>query len=259
MKVVILCGGLGTRIRDVADDIPKPMIPIGPYPILWHIMKYYASYGHKHFVLCLGYKGQIIKDFFLNYEAHTNDFTITLGRTGDVRFDTNHDECDWQVTLADTGSKALTGARVRKIRRYVQDDEHFLLTYGDGVGDIDIDQLLAFHKAHGKILTVTGVRPPGRFGELRADAGGLVSEFNEKPQAAGGRISGGYFVCRRELFDYLEDREDLMFEVEPMNRLVADRQMCVYQHDGFWQPMDTSREYQLLNSLYAKGNAPWVR
>ena len=260
MKVVILCGGFGTRIRDVADDIPKPMISIGRYPILWHIMKYYASYGHKQFVLCLGYKSQIIKDFFLNYEPHTKDFTIVLGRGGGgLRFHTDHDEADWEVTLVDTGLDAMTGARLRKIKNYIGDDEQFMLTYGDGVGDIDIERLLAFHQRHGKILTVTGVRPPGRFGELRADGDGLVSEFNEKPQATGGRISGGFFVCRREIFDYLDERDNLVFEVEPMNRLVADRELCLYEHDGFWQPMDTSREYQLLNSIYAKGNAPWVR
>lgn len=259
MKVVILGGGYGTRIREVADDIPKPMIPIGPYPILWHIMKWYAHFAHKEFVICLGYKGRVIKDFFLNYEAHTKDFTIVLGRSGAVQFHTDHDEVDWQVTLVDTGLDAMTGARVRKIKHYIGSDEDFMLTYGDGIGDIDLDKLVAFHKAHGKILTVTGVRPPGRFGELRADADGVVDEFNEKPQATGGLISGGFFVCRREIFDYLEDREDLMFEVEPMSRLVAARQLCVYEHTGFWQPMDTSREYQLLNALYAKGNAPWVR
>lgn len=259
MKVVILCGGFGTRIRDVADDIPKPMIPVGRYPIVWHIMKYYASYGYKSFILCLGFKGNVIKDFFLNYEAHTKDFTIQLGYRNEIQFHTNHDESDWQVTLSDTGVNAMTGARVRKIKSYIGNDEHFMLTYGDGLGDVDIEKLLAFHKAHGKILTVTGVRPPGRFGELVADANGLVSEFNEKPQATGGRISGGFFVCRRELFNYLDEREDLVFEVEPMNRLVTDQQLCLYAHDGFWQPMDTSREYQLLNALYARGNAPWVR
>lgn len=259
MKVVILCGGFGTRIRDVADNIPKPMVPIGRYPILWHIMKYYASYGHKEFTLCLGYKGQVIKEFFLNYEAHTKDFTIALGRSGALQFHTDHGEVDWQVTLVDTGLDAMTGARVRKIKNYIGADENFMLTYGDGVGDVDLDKLVAFHKAHGKILTVTGVRPAGRFGELRADADGSVYEFNEKPQATGGLISGGFFVCHREIFDHLEDREDLMFEAEPMNRLVATRQLRVYEHAGFWQPMDTSRECQLLNALYAKGNAPWVR
>jgi len=235
------------------------MIPIGRYPIVWHIMKYYASFGFKEFILCLGYKSHVIKDFFLNYEAHTKDFTIQLGRKDDVQFHTDHDESDWRVTLADTGLDALTGARIRKIRNYIGDDEHFMLTYGDGVGVIDIESLLAFHKKSGKILTVTGVRPPGRFGELIADSDDIVTEFNEKPQATKGRISGGFFVCHRDIFNYFDERDNLMFEQEPMNRLVADRQMCLYKHDGFWQPMDTSREYQLLNSLYEKGNAPWVR
>lgn len=257
MKVIILCGGHGTRIRDVADNIPKPMIPIGRYPILWHIMKYYSSYGHKDFVLCLGYKSQVIKDFFLNYEAHTKDFTIVLGRRGEIQFHTDHDEADWRVTLADTGLEAMTGARIARIRKYVG-DEDCMLTYGDGVGDVDLERLLTFHRAHGKALTVTGVRPPGRFGEL-VGRGGQVVEFNEKPQATGGRISGGFFVASPKLFDYLEDREDLVFEREPMNRMVSDGQLMVFEHDGFWQPMDTSREYQLLNTLYEQGRAPWVR
>jgi glucose-1-phosphate cytidylyltransferase len=259
MKTVILCGGLGSRIRDVSDNIPKPMIPIGRQPILWHIMKYYASYGHKDFVLCLGHKGQIIKDFFLNYESHTQDVTVVLGRDGSVCYHAKDDGADWKVTLADTGQDARTGARLRKIRPYLNDDRHFMLTYGDGVGDVDIDKLLAFHCAQGKILTITGVHPPGRFGEVRAGADNVVTEFNEKPQAAAGRISGGFFVCRREVFDYLDSREDLVFEEEPMSRLVADRQMCVFEHDGFWQPMDTSREYQILNAIYAAGQAPWDR
>lgn len=257
MKVVILCGGYGTRIRDVADHIPKPMIPVGRFPILWHIMKYYASFDHRDFVLCLGYKSHVIKDFFLNYEAHTKDFTIELGRQGHIQFHTDHEESDWRVTLAETGLEAMTGARIQRIRNYVGDDD-FLLTYGDGVGDIDLDRLLAFHRSHGRALTVTGVRPPGRFGEL-VHNDGLITEFNEKPQATGGRISGGFFVASSKLFDYLNDDESLVFEQEPMRRLVSDRQLMVFEHDGFWQPMDTHREYQLLNSLYEKGEAPWVR
>lgn len=257
MKVVILCGGFGTRIRDVADNIPKPMIPIGRYPILWHIMKYYASYGHWDFVLCLGYKSQVIKDFFLNYEAHTKDFTITLGRGGSVQFHTDHDETDWRVTLAETGLDTMTGARVARIRKYVGNEE-FMLTYGDGVGDVDLDRLLAFHRAHGKVLTVTGVRPPGRFGELVGRSGQVI-EFNEKPQATGGRISGGFFVASPKLFDYLDDQESLVLEQEPMRQLVARDQLMMFEHDGFWQPMDTGREYQLLNMLYEQGKAPWVR
>lgn len=259
MKVVILAGGYGTRIRDVADNIPKPMIPIGPYPILWHIMKTYAYFGHKEFIICLGYKSQIIKDFFLNYEAYTRDFTIGFGDEGRLVYHSDHDESDWKVTLADTGLDSLTGMRVQKIKKYIGDDKHFMLTYGDGVGDVDINSLLEFHHEHGKILTVTGVRPPGRFGELIADDDGRISEFNEKPQATAGRISGGFFVCRREIFDYLDEHENQMLEQEPMNRLVADGQLFLYPHDGFWQPMDTSREYQLLNSLYESGRAPWIR
>ena len=257
MKVVILAGGFGTRIRDVAEDIPKPMIPIGRYPILWHIMKWYAKFGHKEFVLCLGHKGQVIKSFFLDYEAHTRDITLTLGNGGSIAYHSDHDESDWRITLADTGLNAMTGARIRKIRKYVEGEE-FMLTYGDGVSDVDIDALLTFHRAHGKILTVTGVRPPGRFGELEAGTNGAVSGFNEKPQATGGRISGGYFIASARLFDYLDDNEDLVFEKGPLEALVRDQQLMMFEHDGFWQPMDTSREYQLLNSLYAEGKAPWV-
>jgi glucose-1-phosphate cytidylyltransferase len=257
MKVVILAGGYGTRIRDVANNIPKPMIPIGPYPILWHIMKTYAYFGHKDFIVCLGYKGEIIKEFFLNYEARTKDFTISLGKKDAIDFHTDHDESDWNVTLADTGLKSMTGARISRIKNYVG-NEDFMLTYGDGVGDVDIEALLEFHRSHGKALTVTGVRPPGRFGEL-VNVDGCVTEFNEKPQATGGRISGGYFIANSRIFDYLNDDEDLVFEEEPMRKLVADGELMVYEHDKFWQPMDTSREYSLLNELYNKGAAPWVK
>ena len=256
MKVVILCGGYGTRIRDVAENIPKPMIPIGGLPILWHIMKYYASFGHQDFILCLGYKSDAIKDFFLNYEAHTKDFTIELGRKGCLTFHTNNEESDWRVTLVDTGLNSMTGARIRRIQKYVG-DENFMLTYGDGVGNIDLKGLLEFHQEHGRTLTVTGVRPPGRFGEL-VHSNGLITEFNEKPQATGGRISGGFFVVAPQIFNYLDDDEELVFEQKPMRKLVEDQQLMVFEHNGFWQPMDTSREYQLLNSLYGKGEAPWV-
>lgn len=258
MKVVILAGGYGTRIRDVADDIPKPMIPIGPYPILWHIMKSYAHFGHTEFIICLGYKGQCIKDFFLNYEAHTRDFTINLGSAGGVKYHSNHDELGWKVTLADTGTRSMTGARITRIKDFVQ-GEDFMLTYGDGVSDVDIGQLEAFHKSHGKTLTVTGVRPPGRFGEMDSSIDGKILEFNEKPQATDGRINGGFFVASSKIFDYLDSREDLVFEQEPLRNLVKDEQLMMFEHNGFWQPMDTSREYQLLNSLYESGEAPWVR
>lgn len=256
---MILCGGKGTRIRGVADDLPKPMIPVGEYPIVWHIMKSYAHYGHKDFVLLLGYKGWEIKDFFLNYRARLNDFTLDLGSRDSITFHNVHDEADWRITLAETGQETLTGSRLRRAQAYIGDDENFMLTYGDGVGDIDIDKLVAFHKSHGKILTVSGVRPPGRFGEIDA-RDGMVSEFNEKPQASGGRISGGFFVCRRELFDYLpQGRDDVTLEAEPMRQLARDGQMMMYEHDGFWQCMDTFRDFQLLNGLFEDGAAPWVK
>jgi len=257
LKVVILCGGYGTRIRDVSEDIPKPMIPIGRYPILWHIMKYYSCFNFNEFVLCLGYKGLTIKDFFLNYETQTKDFTIELGQRDEIEFHTEHDESDWAVTLVDTGLNAMTGARIARIKKYVG-DEDFMLTYGDGVGDIDLDKLLSFHKSHNKALTISGVRPPGRFGELVSE-NGQITEFNEKPQATGGRISGGFFIARPSLFDYIDDDEKLVFEQEPMKKLVEDGEIMVYEHDGFWQPMDTSREYNMLNELYEKGKAPWVK
>ena len=257
MKVVILAGGYGTRIRDVADDIPKPMIPIGPFPIIWHIMKHYASYGHKEFIICLGYKGQVIKDFFLNYEAYTRDFTISFG-SGDISFHNNNNESDWKVTLTDTGLRSMTGSRISRIRQFIG-NEDFMLTYGDGVSDVDINKLVAYHNQHKKTLTVTGVRPPGRFGEMMTDEQGKVLAFNEKPQASAGRISGGFFVASPKIFDYVNNNEDLVFEQEPIHNLVKDNELMMFEHDGFWQPMDTSREYTLLNSLYEKGNAPWIR
>lgn len=257
MKVVILCGGQGTRIRDVDQNIPKPMIPIGPYPILWHLMKTYAAAESTDFVLCLGHLGHVIKDFFLNYEAFTGDFTISLGKDKAIEFHDGNGEEGWRVTLADTGDAAQTGARVKRIQKYVADDENFMLTYGDGLSDLDLGGLLDFHKSHGKIMTVTGVRPPGRFGEMESDDQGRILEFNEKPQATGGRISGGFLVCRREVFDILDDSEDLVFEQEPIRKLVADGEMMVFEHDGFWQCMDTSRDYHLLNNLWAGGKAPW--
>ncbi len=258
MKTVILCGGYGTRIRDVASDIPKPMIEIGRYPILWHIMRYYAHWDFRQFVVCLGYQGHVIKDFFLNYQNRTRDFTLTLGRETRIDYQNEAaDEVDWEVTLAETGLDAMTGSRVRAIQRYVEDDESFMLTYGDGVGDVDLAALVAFHRSHGKIMTVTGARPPGRFGELELGEGDCVIGFNEKPQVTEGRISGGFLVCRREIFDYLGGGDDVVLEQMPMRALVRDGQMMMFRHDGFWHPMDTYRDYKLLNGLWASGGAPW--
>jgi glucose-1-phosphate cytidylyltransferase len=257
MKVVILCGGQGTRIRDVAEDLPKPMIPIGDKPILWHIMKNYASGGFNEFVLCLGYRGQVIKNFFMNYDMLTHDFELTLGRPDSLKIHNAEVREDWRITLAETGLNAMTGDRVRAIAKYIGDDETFMLTYGDGLSDIDIPALVDFHNSHGKVATLTGVRPPGRFGELESDADGTVLEFNEKPQATGGRISGGFFVLNRAIFDYLPDQDGLVFEEQPLRGLVTDNQLMVFQHDGFWQCMDTYRDYKLLTTLWESGNAPW--
>jgi glucose-1-phosphate cytidylyltransferase len=256
MKTVILCGGQGTRIRDVSADIPKPMIAIGRYPILLHIMRGYVRWGFSDFVLCLGYQSQVIKDFFLNYQVRTSDVTMAPG--GSPRFEScqQSDIADWCITLAETGLDAMTGARVMRVRRYVEADGTFMLTYGDGVGNINIRALVEFHKRHGKIMTVTGVRPPSRFGELEID-GDRVTGFNEKPQSTTGLISGGFFVCSRGLFDYLDDRESLMLELEPLQRLSKAGELMVFRHDGFWHPMDTSRDYKLLNELWAAGKAPW--
>ncbi|HAD88108.1 MAG TPA: glucose-1-phosphate cytidylyltransferase [Rhodospirillaceae bacterium] len=260
MKVAILCGGKGTRIRGVADDLPKPMIPIGAYPILWHIMQGYATQGHKDFVLCLGYKSGAIKDFFLNYRSRVADFTIDFDRDRAIEFHGADHAIDWRVTMAETGEETLTGSRVKAVEKYIGKDDTFMLTYGDGVADIDIEALTNFHQSHGKAMTVCGVRPPGRFGEMEHGADGAVIEFNEKPQATGGRISGGFFVCSRRVFDYLDGgRDDIVLETEPMRRLAADGEMMMYRHDGFWQCMDTYRDFQLLNDLFASGTAPWVR
>ena len=256
MKTVILCGGQGTRIRSVADNIPKPMITIGRYPILWHIMRTYAAAGHSEFVLCLGHQSHAIKDFFVNYHLRTADFTVSLGNTNPVETHSIHDDENWQVTLVETGLDTMTGARVKKIEKYVTEDESFMLTYGDGVGDIDIPALINFHKRHGKTMTVTGVRPPGRFGELEIE-GDRVAGFNEKPQAAAGRISGGFFVCNRNVFNYLNDNDNLTLEAEPLQRLAKDGELMVYRHNGFWHPMDTYRDYKLLNELWASSSAPW--
>ena len=259
MKVVILCGGKGTRIRGVSDDLPKPMIPVGSYPILWHIMQGYASSGHRDFILCLGYKSGAIKDFFLNYRTKVADFTIDFSNDRKLDFHGIADHIDWRITMAETGEETQTGSRVKLIEKYIGDDETFMLTYGDGVSDVDIDALVAFHKAHGKLMTVCGVRPPGRFGEMEHDETGAVVEFNEKPQATGGRISGGFFVCQRGIFEYLSpEAGNQILETEPMRQLAADGEMMMYKHDGFWQCMDTFRDFSLLNELYDSGKAPWL-
>ena len=246
MKVVLLCGGKGTRIRGVDDTVPKPMIPVGPQPIVVHIMEHYAYFGFREFVLCLGYLGVVIRDFFgATSTASSETVAYDLPSAGRVT-----------VTLVDTGLGAMTGARVRKVKDFIGGDD-FFLTYGDGVSDVSISDVLAFHRSHGAAMTLTAVRPPSRFGEVEVDASGLATSFNEKPQASAGLISGGYFVCRPKLFDYLNDREDLVLEADPMKRMVRERQLAAYTHEGFWQCMDTYRDWELLNDLERKKEAPW--
>lgn len=257
IPVMILCGGLGTRLREETEFRPKPMIEIGGRPILWHLMKLYAAHGMRHFVLCLGYKGHVIKDYFLNYKAYTTDLTLDLANPERVQYHGGHEEENWRVTLAETGEQAQTGARVARASVYVQHDL-FCLTYGDGLADVDIRALIRFHRAHGRIGTVTGVHPPSRFGELQIASGGGVVEFNEKPQVTDGLINGGFFVFNRVFAErYLEPRDSLVLEQEPLQRLARDGELMVYVHNGFWQPMDTHRELLLLDQQWTSGAAPW--
>ena len=257
MKVVILCGGRGTRLQEETESRPKPMVEIGGKPILWHIMKLYAAYGLRDFILCLGFKGHLIKEYFLNYRAYQSDFTIALGDSQTIEYHTDAPEDTWRVTLVDTGETAQTGARVARAARYLRGDM-FCLTYGDGLSNLDIAALLAFHRSHGKVGTVTGVRPAGRFGELDVDESGRATQFNEKPQIEKGFINGGFFVFQRAFVErFLEDRDDLILEQEPLQRLARDGELMVYPHEGFWQPMDTYREFRLLNEAWASGKAPW--
>jgi glucose-1-phosphate cytidylyltransferase len=257
VKTVILCGGQGTRIQEATGgQKPKPMVEIGGRPILWHIMKGYAHHGVSNFVLCLGHLGNIIKDYFLHYEALNSDITVQLGSKGAIHYHRLPTEADWSVTLADTGLEAMTGARLARVKRHVE-GEAFFLTYGDGVADIDLDKLVAFHKSHGKLATVTGVVPHGRFGRVVLDGQQVVS-FEEKPQGdGGGRINGGFFIFEPGIFDYVTTDASCILEREPMNQLVADGQLMMYAHDGFWQCMDTYRDLVLLERLWEKNEAPW--
>jgi glucose-1-phosphate cytidylyltransferase len=255
VQVVILCGGKGTRIRDVAEDIPKPMIPIGGRPILWHIMKGYAQYGLKDFVLCLGYKSWVIKQYFLNYGLASADVSLDLRSSKPVTMQGPFLPEDWRVVLAETGEETMTGGRVKLIERYIT-GSHFLLTYGDGLADLDLRSLLAFHRQQGKIGTVTAVQPPGRFGEIELK-GNSVAEFNEKPLLSRGRISGGFFVFQRRFLERLSNAPDLILEKEPLIHLARDGELAAHTHDGFWHCMDSSRDYQFLNELWTRGTAPW--
>jgi glucose-1-phosphate cytidylyltransferase len=256
LKVVLLCGGMGTRLREETEVRPKPMIEIGHRPILWHIMKIYSHYGYTDFVLCLGYKGDFIRRYFLDYHLMNCDVTLDMRRPHQISFHQEHDAAAWRVTLAETGPDTMTAGRLKRIQCYLQDDDTFLMTYGDGVADIDIARLVEFHKSHGRIATVTGVHPSSRWGELVVD-GDQVKEFREKPQIKDGFINGGFFVLSRAVFEYLGDDETVPFERAPMARLTADGQLMVYQHAGYWQAMDTLRDMTLLNEEWHSGHAPW--
>lgn len=253
MKAVILAGGLGTRLREETEYRPKPMVEIGGRPILWHIMKQLSQQGLNEFVICLGYKGELIKDFYLNYETRTNDVTINLGSDQVRPIHANTHSENWEVTLANTGASTFTGGRIFRIQKFVE-NETFLCTYGDGLADIDLKKLQTFHRSHGKIATVTAVKPLSRFGALNLDDQNKVLEFSEKPVSSDW-VNGGFFIFEPKIFDYLD--ENCTLESEPLERLAKDGQLVAYKHDGFWQPMDTYRETQELNALFAAGNAPW--
>jgi glucose-1-phosphate cytidylyltransferase len=257
MKVVILCGGKGTRLREETEFRPKPMVPVGSQPILWHIMKYYASFGHKDFILCLGYKGDMIKDYFRNYLWHTCDISLSLGRAAKTKFHDRHNEEDWTVTLAETGEDSMTAFRLKRVQRYIPKGETFLFTYGDGLSNIDINATIRAHRRSKKICTVSAVHPAGRFGALNIEDDGSIHTFIEKPQVEQAFVNGGYMVCDHKIFNYLTDDPAIMFERQPIAKIVADGQLHSYRHEGFWQPMDTYQEMQYLNRLWAEGNAPW--
>jgi glucose-1-phosphate cytidylyltransferase len=254
VKVVVLCGGLGTRLREETEFRPKPLVDVGGRPILWHIMKTYAHYGFREFVLCLGYRGNMIKEYFLNYEAMNNDFTICLGQKFHVHYNGHHQEQQFQVTLADTGPETMTGGRVKRVGKYLNGGP-FFLTYGDGLADIDIERLLAFHKSHGKLATVTTVPPISRFGIMDIDHANQVTHFTEKPRSKEW-ASAGYFVLEPEVLEYISG-DDCIFEREALEKLAAEGQLMAYRHDGFFYAMDTFREYQVLNQLWGSGQARW--
>lgn len=254
MKVVILCGGLGTRLREETEYRPKPMVPVGDRPILWHIMKIYAHYGHKEFILCLGYKGEVIKDYFRNYHWNTSDVTLKLGATPEPEYHNAHGEEDWTVTLLDTGLETQTGGRLRRALRHVQQDT-FLLTYGDGLINSDINESISFHQRQKSIVTLTAVQPAGRFGDLTIN-GDSVDAFNEKPERQSSFINGGFFVMDKRIGEYLPD-DTCVLENEPLSALAAQGKISAFQHPGFWQCMDTYREQQLLTNLWNTRQAPW--
>ncbi|MBP2644431.1 MAG: glucose-phosphate cytidylyltransferase, partial [Firmicutes bacterium] len=251
---VILAGGLGTRISEESHLKPKPMIEIGERPILWHVMKIYSHYGFDDFIICLGYKGYCIKEYFAHYFLYESDITFDF-RISNQKYVHNHEAEPWKVTLVNTGLTTMTGGRIKKIQPYVN-NEPFMLTYGDGVSDVNIKDLVQYHKASGKLATVTAVQPSGRFGALDIGEGNIVGKFNEKPSGDGGWINGGFFVLQPEVFNYIED-DNTIFERSPLEDLAQENQLLAYKHTGFWQSMDTMRDKEYLESLWQQNNAPW--
>ena len=257
MKTIILCGGEGTRLKEETEYKPKPMIEIGGKPILWHIMKMYAHFGFKEFILALGFKGNVIRDFLLNYQFYNNDFTITLGNHKDIEVYGKSDETGWKVTLVETGEDTMTGARIKRCEKYIN-EENFMVTYGDGLADIDIAELVKYHMIHGKIGTLTGINPPSRFGELQVKGNQIVN-FLEKSKLEGtrGDINGGFMVFKRKFLDYLSRDSRCVLERDPLEKLALDRELIMYRHEGYWQCMDTYRDYLLLQETWNSGKVPW--
>ena len=256
MKVLILAGGLGSRLSEETTLKPKPMVEIGGKPILWHIMKIYSSFGFNEFVILCGYKGYMIKEYFANYYRHNSDMTIDM-TNNQITHHANHAE-PWKVTLIDTGLDTMTGGRIKKVKKYIG-NEPFMLTYGDGVGDVNIPELIKYHQSHGKAITMTSVQPEGRYGSLVVNQNEQVTSFQEKPKGDGAWINAGYFVCQPEVFDYIPDGEQIIFERQPLEGLANAGQLYTYKHEGFWKPMDTQRDKFQLEDLIEKGIAPWVK
>jgi len=254
MKVVLLAGGLGTRLSEETVLKPKPMVEIGGMPILWHIMKIYSAHGFNDFVVCLGYKGYIIKEYFANYFLHKSDVTIDLSKNSMEVHDSQAEP--WKITLVDTGNDSMTGGRIKRIQHHIR-NESFMLTYGDGVSNINIKELVYYHKSHKKLCTVTSVQPSGRFGALDLGEDMSVNSFLEKPKGDGSWINGGYFVCEPEVFNYIKDGDKTVWEQEPMEHIATNGQMNAYKHDGFWRPMDTLKDKHDLNEMWENTNAPW--
>jgi glucose-1-phosphate cytidylyltransferase len=257
MKTIILCGGRGMRLNEETEYRPKPLVPVGQRPMLWHIMQIYAQSGLREFILCLGYRGDMIKDYYLNYDSMSNDCTVHMGQNHKVTFENSHNEQDYLVTLADTGLESMTGCRVKKIEKYIN-EETFMLTYGDGVCDVDINALLKFHYDHGRCATVTSVHPTSRYGVLNVDKSGTVTNFAENP-VMNDWMSAGFFVFNRKIFDYLTTDESCILEQGPLQRLAQEGELMAFKHEGFFFSMDTYRDYRYLNDMWDKGQTPWLK